>query len=166
MTMFFDDEIDRLFKRMSGSFFNTDDLFAETKNAGSSYGPFYYGYTMTVSPDGKPVIKEYGNVKPGLLPTSEKREPLVDVIVDDKEKIVKLVAEMPGVEKQDVKIVVEENIINIDAEHGEKKYHVKVPIKDKVDEDSAKAHYKNGILELEFKLTEPEKPKGKSVEVQ
>ena len=166
MTMFFDDEFDRLFKRMSSSFFNLDELFEETKNRGSISGPFYYGYTMTIGPDGKPVVKEYGNVKPGLLPTSEKREPLVDVIVDDKEKVVKLVAEMPGVEKQDVKIIVEENTVNIDAENGEKKYHAKVPIRHKVDKDSAKASYKNGILELVFKQAEPEKPKGKSVEVQ
>ena len=166
MTMFFDDEFDRLFKRMSSSFFNIDDLLEEAKNAGTGSGPFYYGYTMTVGPDGKPVVKEYGNVKPGLLPTAERREPLVDVIVDDKEKVVKLVAEMPGVEKQDVKIIVEENTVNIDAENGEKKYHAKVPIKHKVDKDSAKANYKNGILELVFKQAEPEKPKGKSVEVQ
>ena len=36
------------------------------------------------------------------------REPIVDTIVDEKEKVVKLIAEMPGVEKTDVKIVVEE----------------------------------------------------------
>ena len=35
------------------------------------------------------------------------REPLVDTIVDEKEKVVKLIAEMPGVEKTDVKIVVD-----------------------------------------------------------
>jgi len=90
----------------------------------------------------------------------------VETIVDEKEKVVKLIAEMPGVEKNDVKIVVDGNLVNIDAEHGEKKYHVKVPIKHKVDEDSVKASYKNGILELTFKLKEPEKPKGKTVEVE
>ncbi|MFB5638138.1 MAG: Hsp20/alpha crystallin family protein, partial [Nitrosarchaeum sp.] len=41
-----------------------------------------------------------------------------------------------------------------------------VPIKYKVDENSAKASYKNGILELVFKLIEDEKPKGKKVEVE
>jgi HSP20 family protein len=121
---------------------------------------------MTIGPDGKPVVKEYGNVKPGLLPTSDTREPLVDTLIDEKEKVLKLVAEMPGVEKKDVKVVVDEKIVNIDAEHGEKKYHAKVPIKYKVDKDSAKASYTNGILELKFNLVETEKPKGKTVEVQ
>jgi HSP20 family protein len=168
MTMFFDDEFDRLFKKMSRSFMNLDDIFEEVKETGDiqRYGPFYYGYTMTIGPDGKPVVKEYGNVKPGLLPTSDTREPLVDTLIDEKEKVLKLVAEMPGVEKKDVKVVVDEKIVNIDAEHGEKKYHAKVPIKYKVDKDSAKASYKNGILELKFNLVETEKPKGKTVEVE
>ncbi len=168
MTMFFDDEFDRLFKKMSRSFMNLDDIFEEVKETGDiqRYGPFYYGYTMTIGPDGKPVVKEYGNVKPSLLPTSDTREPLVDTLIDEKEKTLKLVAEMPGVEKKDVKVVVDEKIVNIDAEHGEKKYHAKVPIKYKIDKDSAKASYKNGILELKFNLVEAEKPKGKTVEVE
>ena len=161
----FDDEFNRIFKRMSNSFFNIDDVF-EDFNKGTSSGPFYYGYTMTIGPDGKPVVKEYGNVKPELAPTSNLREPMVDSIVDEKEKKVKLVAEMPGVEKSDVKIVVKDKLVDISAEHGEKKYHVNVPIKYKVDENSAKASYKNGILELVFNLVEDEKPKGKTVEVE
>lgn len=162
----FDDEFDRLFKRMSNSFFNIEDIFEEFKTKGSSVGPYYYGYTMTVGPDGKPIVKEYGNAKPGLAPASNTREPLVDTIVDEKEKLVKLVAEMPGVEKTDVKILVEGKVVDISAEHGEKKYHANVPIKYKVNENSAKASYKNGILEIVFKLIEDEKPKGKTVEVQ
>ncbi len=162
----FDDEFNRIFKKMSSSFFDIDDIAEEFKGNGSNFSPFYYGYTMTVGPNGKPVVKEYGNVKPELLPSTDTREPVVDVIVDEKEKLVKLVAEIPGVEKTDVKILVQDKFVDISAEHGEKKYHVKVPIKHKVDENSAKASYKNGILELVFKLIEDEKPKGKKVEVE
>ena len=162
----FSDEFDRIFKKMSSSFFDIDDISEEFKGKGSNFSPFYYGYTMTVGPNGKPVVKEYGNVKPELLPSTDIREPIVDVIVDEKEKLVKLVAEIPGVEKTDVKILVQDKFVDISAERGEKKYHVKVPIKHKVDENSAKASYKNGILELVFKLIEDEKPKGKKVEVE
>lgn len=162
----FDDEFNRIFKRMSSSFFNIDDLFEEFKTDGVHSGPYYYGYSMTVGPDGKPVVKEYGNVKPGLLPSSDIRKPMVDTILNEKEKVVKLVAEMPGVEKSDLKILVQGKSVDISAEHGDKKYHVSVPIEYKVDEDSAKATYKNGILELVFKLVEDEKPKAKSVEVE
>ncbi len=163
MTMFYNDEFDRFFKSMFRSV-NLDDLFEGVKSTGCT-GPLCFGYTMTVGPDGKPVVKQYGNAKPELSPTSDTREPLVDTLVDDKEKLVKLVAEMPGVEKKDVKIVVDGKIVNIDAENGDKKYHAKVPIKHKVDENSVKASYKNGILEIIFKQAE-EKPTGKTVEVE
>ena len=174
MTMF-NDDFDRIFRQMSSSFGNLDDVFKILKNSSGQSGPIYFGYTVTVGPDGKPVIQEYGNVKPDELPTAdscgcanhsqgpiaEKREPLIDTLVDDKEQTLKIVAEMPGVEKTDVSVVVDEGIIHIDAEHGEKKYHVNVPIQHKVESDSPKATYKNGILELTFNMDT--KPNGKSV---
>ena len=173
----FNNEINRIFKEMSRSFGSVDDIFEALQNTNGVSGPIYYGYTMTTGPDGKPVIQEYGNVKPDTLPTAsscgcasqshepiaEKREPLIDTLVDDKEQTLKIVAEMPGVEKTDVKVVVDEGIIHIDAEHGEKSYHVNVPIQHKVESDSPKATYTNGILELTFNLDT--KPKGKSVDV-
>ena len=176
MTMF-NDDFDRIFRQMSSSFGNLDDVFKILKNSSGQSGPIYFGYTVTVGPDGKPVIQEYGNVKPDELPTAdscgyanhsqgpiaEKREPLIVTLVDDKEQTLKIVAEMPGVEKTDVSVVVDEGIIHIDAEHGEKKYHVNVPIQHKVESDSPKATYKNGILELTFNMDT--KPKGKSVNV-
>lgn len=165
MTMFFDDEFDRLFKKMSKNFFDVDDVFDELKS-GHTVGPFYYGYTMTIGPDGKPIIKEYGNVKSGLLPTSDTRQPFVDTVVDEKDNLVRFVVEMPGVEKSDISVEVLNKQVKIDAEHGEKKYHTTVPIKNKIDENSAKASYKNGILELTFNIQKEERPKGKKVEIE
>ena len=166
MTMFFDDEFDRIFKRASNSFVSLNDLLGEVKNTSSVSGPYYYGYTMTTGPDGKPIVKEYGNVKPGLLPTSDTRDPIVDTVVNDKEKTVKLIAEMPGVEKSNINVVIEKNIVKIDAEQDKKKYHSQVPLQIKVDENSVKAYYKNGILEVTLKILEEEKPQGKRVDVQ
>ncbi len=162
--MFFDSQIDRIFNKMSKSFFDIDEIFEEFEGNSNS-GPIFYGCTMTIGPDGKPVVQEYGNVKPDQLPISDTREPIVDTIVDEKEKVVKLIVEMPGVEKTDVKIVVDNKIVDLCAEHGEKKYHVKVPLTHTVDENSAKASYKNGILQLVFKLV-AEKQTGKKVEVE
>ena len=173
----FNNEINRIFKEMSRSFGSVDDIFEALQNTNEVSGPVYYGYTMTVGPDGRPVIQEYGNVKPDTLPTTdacgcdnqpqvataEKREPLIDTLVDDKEQTLKIVAEMPGVEKTDVKVFVDEDIVHIDAKHGEKDYHVNVPIHHKVDSDSPKATYTNGILELTFDLDT--KPSGRSVDV-
>jgi len=166
MTMFFDDEFDRIFKRMSHSFVNLDDLLDQARNTDSVSGPYYYGYTMTTGPDGKPIVKEYGNVKPGLLPGSDTRDPVVDTVVDEKEKTVRLVAEMPGVEKSNINVVIEKNVVKIDAEQDKKKYHSQVPLRIKVDENSVKASYKNGILEVTLKILEEEKSIGKKVEVE
>jgi HSP20 family protein len=162
------DEFDDLFRKMTRPFREIDDIWDELRNSSNlqTFGPYYYGYSVTIGPDGKPVVKEYGNVRPGLLPDAESREPLADVIVDDKEKALKIVAEMPGVEKKDIKIEVLGRTVNIDAEHEDKKYHTKIPIKQKVDENSVKANYANGILEVKFKLKEEERPKGKTVTVE
>ena len=164
MTRFFDTEIDRIFKSMSSSFFDVNDAFGGVKGNFNS-GPLFYGYTMTVGPDGEPSVQEYGNVKPDRPHISDAREAIVDTIVDEKEKVVKLIAEMPGVEKTDVKILFDKNVVDITAEHGEKKYHCKVPLQHKVDENSGKATYKNGILQLIFKLV-VEKQTSKRVEVE
>ena len=120
MTSFFDTEIDRIFKKMSNPFFDVNDIL-EGFNGDSNSGPVFYGCTMTIGPDGKPSVQEYGNVKPDRSPISDAREAIVDTIVDKKEKVVKLIAEMPGVEKTDVKILVDKNIVGITAERGEKK---------------------------------------------
>jgi len=164
MTNSFDTKIDRIFKLMSNPFFDVGDIFEESQGNSNS-NPLFYGYTMTIGSDGKPFVQEYGNVKPDHLSVSNTREAIVDTIVDEKEKVVKLIAEMPGVEKTDVKILVDKNTVDISAEHGEKKYHTKVPLTHKVDESSAKATYKNGILQLVFKLV-GKKQTGKKVEVE
>ena len=67
---------------------------------------------------------------------------------------------------KDVKVEVIGHTVNIDAEHADRKYHTKIPIKQKVDEDSVKATYANGILELKFNLKENVRPKGKTVPVE
>jgi HSP20 family protein len=159
------DEFDQLFQKMMRPF-KLDKIWDEMKNSDNlqTFGPYYYGYSLTMGPDGKPIVKEYGNIRPALH--GETREPLADVIVDDKEKVLKIVAEMPGVEKEDIKIEVVGHSVNIDAEHADRKYNTKVPIKQKVDDDSVKATYANGILELRFKLKEEDKPKGKTVKVE
>src|SRR5215469_2220752 len=87
------------------------DLIREyTTSEGSKVrevGPMVYGYSMTVGPDGKPRIREFGNVKPSRAgftrpEISSETEPLVDVTTTDKE--VKVVVEMPGVGKDKIRV--------------------------------------------------------------
>ena len=160
-----DNEFDRLFRRLSGSFAELENLWDAGRATGGAAGPLYYGYTMSVGPDGTPVVREFGNAGRGAAPASGARRPSVDEIVDEKEGAVKLVAEMPGVEKGDVKIAVsDDSIVSISAERDQKRYRARLPLRHKVDRDSARATYKNGILELSFRLAGGN-PEGKTVEV-
>lgn len=167
--MFFSDEVDGLFRKMSAGSLDLASIVKEFERAGHMPNPFYYGYTMTVGPDGKPVIKEYGNAKLGAsainnTAESDEYQPLVDVIVDEKDNTIKLVAEIPGVEKNDIQVVVDKKSVNIVAKRDQKNYRTNVPISYDVDKDSANASYKNGILEISLKALVP-KPTGKTVEV-
>jgi HSP20 family protein len=89
----------------------------------------------------------------------------VDDVVDEQNKTLNLVAEIPGVEKQDIKVTIQDKFVYLSAEHGNRKYNTKIPLKYSVDENSAKATYANGILEVTLALKET-KPKGKTINVE
>ena len=130
--------------------------------------PYYYGYQITIGPDGKPRIREFGNARPasrGLLQQSSIREPLVDTSFDEKDNLLTITAEMPGITKQDVKVELAEGLVTIHAEKGDKKYHTEVPVDEELDADSAKATYTNGILELKIKSKKLPMPKAKEIKV-
>jgi HSP20 family protein len=122
-----------------------------------------------VGPDGRPRVREFGNVRPsarGLIEQTGVREPLIDTKIEEKDNTLTITAEMPGVTKQDVKVKVLEDHVSIHAEKGEKKYHTDIPVDVELDDKSAKATYSNGILELKIKLKAPPKLKETDVQVE
>ncbi len=132
------------------------------------WGPFVYGYSVTIGPDGKPVVREFGNVKPSLasggrFALKDEREPLVDVISSGDE--IKVIAELPGVNREEIKVSATENTVTIQADTPERKYRKDIELPDEVDPPSAKSTYKNGILEIIFKR-KGKKPSGVSIEVE
>jgi len=165
----------RIFEEIDKEFSEAEDmlnrLFRTVRESGpgiSQTVPYYYGYQITVGPDGKPRIREFGNARPaskGLMQQSNVRQPLVDTNFDEKENLLTITAEMPGITKQDVKVGIEEGLVTIRAEKGDKKYHTELPVDSELDADSAKATYTNGILELKIKLKTPPKPKAREVKV-
>ncbi len=130
-------------------------------------GPFVYGHSMKIGPDGKPEIQEFGNIKKGLKGTpqvKEEREPLVDTV--ETEKDVHVVVELPGVEKSDIKLHGTEDSITISVDTPHYKYfkEVELPVKVKVKE--ANSSYKNGVLEVVLPKAETEnKPKGEPIDI-
>jgi HSP20 family protein len=119
-------------------------------------GPIVYGYSVKVGPDGKPEVRKFGNIDAfpnilgGNLTVKEEREPLVDVIKGSDE--LRVVAEVPGVNKEDLRVRANENSLTIESVTGQPRYHKTVDLPETVDATTARSSYKNGILEVSFKL--------------
>jgi HSP20 family protein len=130
------------------------------------FGPFVYGYSMKIGPDGKPEIREFGNIKKSLKgpQVKEEREPLVDVVETDSE--IRVVVELPGVEKSDIKLHGTEDSLEISVDTPQYKYYKEVTLPAKIRVKEAKSSYKNGVLEVVFPKAEvPKKPKGEPIDV-
>ena len=149
-----------------------EDLKRERKLPDGStipeWGPFVYGYSMTIGPDGKPKIREFGNVKPSNDPEScgldqpcidvkEEREPLVDIVDTDGE--IKVIVELPGVEKEKIKLSGTEDKLTISVDDPNRKYYKEIDIPAKVAPKKAKTSYKNGVLEVTIPKIEEKQTK-------
>ena len=122
-------------------------------------GPIVYGYSVTIGPDGKPVVREFGNVKSeGGAPwksLQDSREPLVDVVSSDKE--VRVIAEMPGVNKEDIDLTIDEKSLTISVEKEDRRFHKELDLPGVVDPKGARSKYNNGVLEVTIPLKSPGK---------
>ena len=129
-------------------------------------GPFVYGYSMKIGPDGKPEIQEFGNIKKSLggPQVKEEREPLVDIVETENE--IRVVVEMPGVEKSDIKLHGTEDSLTISVDTPHYKYYKDVDLPTKVKVREAKSTYKNGVLEVILpKVDAPKNPEGEPIDI-
>ncbi|MBN2517847.1 MAG: Hsp20/alpha crystallin family protein [Candidatus Altiarchaeota archaeon] len=169
---FFDESIDDFF----GGFHRIDEIMNELmKNMFSGKGeftmgkPFVYGFSMKTGPDGKPEIREFGNVKPTGAPfgkpaITDAREPLVDVMDGEKEIIV--MVELPGVSKEDINLEASETSLEVSVDNEKRKYHKVVELPAEVKEGEIDASYNNGVLEIRLKRKkEAKKVGGKKVQI-
>jgi HSP20 family protein len=178
------EEMERIFKQFSNIQSNAPkELVREYQMPDGTkvreVGPIVYGYSMTIGPDGKPHISQFGNVKnlaggsnkhelnltgtgSGPAITAE-REPLADVNTTEKE--IKVIVEMPGIKKEDIKINATEGMVEITTTGSQRKYNKTIEIPPEADIDSARSNYTNGILEVVFNKKENIKPKGKEVKI-
>jgi len=131
------------------------------------WGPFVYGHSIKIGPGGKPEVQEFGNVKQSRLgpEVKEEREPLVDVIETDGD--VHIVAELPGVEKNDIKLHGTDDALVISVDTPQHRYYKEIKFPAKVRVKEAKTQYKNGVLEVTLPKTKEErKPKGEPINVE
>ncbi|MEL9989843.1 MAG: archaeal heat shock protein Hsp20 [Thermoproteus sp.] len=124
---------------------------------------YYYGFEITMGPDGKPVVREFGNVRPRRgegagIEVVDEIEPLTDVVEDDGK--IKVVVEMPGVDKEDIKVRLsnDNRVLIVSASGKDRKYYKEIPLPGEVLPDKTKATYRNGVLVVE--LEKKDKSKG------
>jgi len=133
-----------------------DDMFGDLGDLRKKFGKILenfgspgagvYGYTMYRGPDGIPHVHEFGTGANASVPADGVREPLTDVCVDGN--VVRITVELPGVSKGDIQLEGTETSITVSVDTETRKFRKTVPLPSKVDPDSAKAEYNNGILEI------------------
>lgn len=131
-------------------------------------GPLVYGYTMNIGPNGRPQIREFGNIRSPLNfshqpAISAEWEPLVQIDTTDKE--VKITVEMPGVSKEKIRINTYDKYVEIKSEDPNRKNYKTIEVPQDIDIESGKSKYNNGILEIIFKKTEQSK-KRKNINIE
>ncbi|MBZ5520657.1 MAG: Hsp20/alpha crystallin family protein [Acidobacteriia bacterium] len=110
-----------------------------------------YGFTVKVGIGGEhPRVESFGNIRQdtrsGRTVVEEVREPVVDIF--EEQDHVLLVAEMPGVALQDIKLDVKDDLLTIAAEHGDTKYRKEVQLPGTYARDKMKLSCNNGVLEV------------------
>jgi HSP20 family protein len=93
----------------------------------------------------------------------EEREPLVDIVETNDE--VRVVAELPGVEKSDIKLHGTEDSLDISVDTPNYKYYKEVTLPTKVRVKEATSTYKNGVLEVVLPKAEPSQSKGEPINI-
>lgn len=140
----FDDiskDIDRLLEKILGSM-SVESIDDRPKQ-------FMYGFTMVKKPGEAPEIREFGDVSLEGKSMNGNRKPLIDLF--DMEDEIKVVAEMPGVEKEDIRAEISDNdLLDIRAYSGGRRYSEHVVLPGVVQPEISEINYKNGVLEIKI----------------
>ncbi len=110
-----------------------------------------YGFTVRVGlGDEKLRVEPFGNIsrdaQSGRAVVQEVREPLADVF--EEEDHVLIVAEMPGMGAEDVRLEVNDDVLTISAARGDKKYRKEVLLPGSFQKEKMQVSCNNGVLEI------------------
>ncbi|NQT92728.1 MAG: Hsp20/alpha crystallin family protein [Lentisphaerae bacterium] len=132
----------------------------ELRKTGEIHGPEgklkgVYGFSIRsgIGGDRDIKIEPFGNVSEdedtGKPVVHEVREPMVDVF--DEDDHIMVVAEMPGVGKDDVSVVLKDDILTITAERGDMKYRKELLLPRTLSPDGMGYKCRNGVVEVTIK---------------
>jgi HSP20 family protein len=141
------DEVDRYFEGFQKEV--EDALKNSIFGAEHMAKPFIAGFSFNLGPEGKPSVQLFGN---DPVRGDGFRSPIIEQVVDEKNGKLRLLLEMPGVEKEDIKVEATEESAVVTAEREDRKYRAELGLKTPVRPESGKAEYKNGMLEISFSL--------------
>jgi HSP20 family protein len=110
-----------------------------------------YGFTINTAAGGSPKVETFGNIRktPEGPKVDEEREPIVDVF-DENDEVV-IIAEMPGIEDNDIVIDLKEDILEISAKGKNRTYRKELLLPVKVIAKNLNHKFTNGILEIRIK---------------
>jgi HSP20 family protein len=98
--------------------------------------------------------------------TNDAVEPYTCIVFDDKKKLLKVSAEVPGISKDDIDLELEDDKLILKAKNDRKNYKKVLKLDQEVSQRNIKANYHNGVLEISFKCKKPSKKKpGKKIDV-
>ncbi len=126
--------------------------------------------------DSKKLFSEF----PNNFELSSYSFPKVDLMED--EKFITIIAELPGVNKDDVKIILEDGVLTLsgekksDVKEDDKinfsrnerefgKFERKFELVEDINPDEVKANFNNGLLKIMIAKLTPEEPKERIIEV-
>jgi len=109
-----------------------------------------YGFKIITMSGGKPIIETFGNVKETAKGpvVEEVREPIVDIF--DEQTHILVIVELPGVSKENIKIDINGDILNLSTTDKNRQYAKEILLPHKVNVETLKTTYKNGILEIKL----------------
>jgi HSP20 family protein len=96
--------------------------------------------------------KQFTKTHTSLPPTTgaiKEREPIVDVF--EEEGYLRVMAELPGVEENEINLKVEDNTLTISTGTSARTYYKKVELPTAVKKEVTESSYRNGILEVKLK---------------
>jgi HSP20 family protein len=118
---------------------------------GKKEGKGIFGFSVKVGLGGEEVeVRPFGNIgkdkATGKSVVREIREPLVDVF--EEEDHVLIVAEMPGIEAEDVQLDLVDDVLTLSAQRGNKKYRKEILLPGTFRKDQISVSCKHGIVEI------------------
>jgi len=151
-------DLEHYFNTLQRRMLNSMNQTQRNETTTNQEGPYFYGYSCLIGPDGVPHYQEYSNLptQKNSLPTQQtQNDPFVDIQQTDTDIYVTI--ELPGVEKEAIDIDITETILTLTINQPEHTYTKEIELPSEVLKRKTDATYNNGVLSISLKKRKPKK---------